>query len=61
MGEGANRNPIRNYPRLAGERGYEMSMKETMDQELAEALALLEKANGALARIFGIEEEGEGE
>jgi hypothetical protein len=34
-------------------------MKETMDQELAEALAMLEKANGALSRIFGIEEEGE--
>jgi hypothetical protein len=34
-------------------------MKETMDQELAEALAMLEKANSALARIFGIEEEGE--
>jgi hypothetical protein len=37
-----------------------MNMKDTMDQELAEALAMLEKANGALARIFGIEEE-EGE
>jgi hypothetical protein len=30
-----------------------------MEQELAEALAMLEKANGALARIFGIEEEGD--
>ena len=38
-----------------------MSMKETMEQERAEAIATLEKANGALARIFGIEEEGEGE
>jgi len=38
-----------------------MNMKETMEQELAEALAMLEKANGALSRIFGIEEEGEGE
>jgi hypothetical protein len=38
-----------------------MNMRETMDQELAEALALLEKANGALARIFGIEQEGESE
>jgi hypothetical protein len=36
-------------------------MKETMEQELAEALAMLEKANGALSRIFGIEEEGESE
>jgi hypothetical protein len=36
-----------------------MNMKETMEQELAEAIATLEKANNALARIFGIEEEGE--
>jgi hypothetical protein len=37
-------------------------MKEIMDQELAEAIATLNKANGAFARIFGInEEEGEGE
>jgi GTP cyclohydrolase I len=33
-----------------------MSMKETMDQELAEAIRTLEKANGALARIFNMEE-----
>jgi hypothetical protein len=59
MGEGANRNPIRNYSCSAGERGYEMNMKETMEQELAEAIATLEKANGALSRIFGIEQEGE--
>ncbi len=39
----------------------DMNMKETMEQELAEAIATLEKANGALARIFGIEQEGEGE
>ena len=38
-----------------------MNMKETMEQELAEAIATLEKANGALARIFGIEQEGESE
>ena len=38
-----------------------MSMKEIMDQELAEAIATLNKANGALARIFGIEQEGESE
>jgi len=36
-----------------------MSMKETMEQELAEAIATLNKANGALARIFGIEQEAE--
>jgi len=35
-------------------------MKEIMDQELAEAIRLLEKANSALARIFNVEE-GEGE
>ena len=33
-----------------------MNMKETMDQELAEAIRTLEKANGALARIFNMEE-----
>lgn len=33
-----------------------MTMKEIMDQELAEALATLNKANGALARIFNMEE-----
>lgn len=38
-----------------------MSMKETMEQEMAEAIATLNKANGALARIFGIEQEGESE
>lgn len=37
-----------------------MTMKEIMDQELAEALATLEKANGALSRIFNMEE-GESE
>lgn len=37
-----------------------MTMKELMDQELAEALATLEKANGALSRIFNMEE-GESE
>jgi hypothetical protein len=37
-------------------------MKEIMDQELAEAIATLEKANGALARTFNMEEkEGENE
>ena len=33
-----------------------MNMKETMEAELAEAIRTLEKANGALARIFNIEE-----
>lgn len=37
-----------------------MSMKEVMDQELAEAIATLERANNALSRIFNTEE-GEGE
>jgi len=37
------------------------SMKEIMDQELAEAIRLLEKANTAFERIFGIEQEGESE
>lgn len=31
-----------------------MGMKEIMDQELAEALATLDKANSALSRIFNI-------
>jgi hypothetical protein len=31
-----------------------------MDQELAEALAMLEKANGALARIFNMGEGDDG-
>ena len=34
----------------------DMSMKEIMNQELAEALATLEKANGALSRIFNVTE-----
>lgn len=33
-----------------------MSMKEIMNQELAEALATLNKANSALERIFNTEE-----
>lgn len=33
-----------------------MTMKETMEQELAEAIRTLEKANGALARIFNVKE-----
>lgn len=37
-----------------------MNMKETMDQELAEAIATLEKANSALSRIFNTQE-GEGD
>jgi hypothetical protein len=38
-----------------------MNMKETMEQEKAEAIASLKEANSAFARIFGIEQEGEGE
>lgn len=37
-----------------------MNMKEIMDQERAEAIATLDKANSALSRIFNMEE-GEGE
>ena len=36
-------------------------MEEVMNQELNEAIATLNRANRALSRIFGIEEEGEGE
>jgi hypothetical protein len=41
-------------------RVQDMNMKEVMNQELAEAIATLEKANSALSRIFNTEE-GEGE
>ena len=41
-------------------RVQDMNMREIMDQELAEAIATLEKANGALSRIFNMEE-GESE
>lgn len=41
-------------------RVQDMTMKETMDQELAEAIRTLEKANSALSRIFNTEE-GESE
>ena len=37
------------------------TMEEVMNQELNEAIATLNRANRALSRIFGIEEEGEGE
>ena len=37
------------------------SMRETMEKEQAEALATLMKANRALERIFGIEEEEDNE
>lgn len=37
-----------------------MNMKETMEQEIAEAIEAMTQANNALARIFGAaEEEGE--
>lgn len=32
-------------------------MQETMEREKAEAIATLKRANSALSRIFGIEEE----
>ena len=35
------------------------SMQEIMERELAEAKATLNRANGALSRLFGIETEGE--
>jgi hypothetical protein len=39
-----------------------MNMKELMDQELAEALAMLKKADSVLSRTFNVnEQEGEGE
>jgi len=37
------------------------NMEELMNQELNEAIATLNRANRALSRIFGIDEEGEGE
>ena len=33
------------------------TMQETMEREKAEAIATLKRANSALSRIFGIEEE----
>ena len=40
----------------------DMNMRETMDKELAEAIATLEKANNALSRIFNtVEEESDDE
>ena len=36
------------------------AMEEVMNQELNEAIATLKRANSALSRIFGIEEEDEG-
>jgi hypothetical protein len=41
-------------------RVQDMNMKELMDQERAEAIATLDKANSALSRIFNVEE-GESE
>ena len=34
------------------------TMQETMEREKAKAIATLKRANSALSRIFGIEEEG---
>lgn len=35
------------------------SMEQLMEREKAEAIATLNRANGALSRLFGIEKEGE--
>ena len=37
------------------------TMQEMMEREKAEAIATLNRANGALSRLFGIEEEDEDE
>ena len=37
------------------------TMQEIMERELEEALASLKRANNALSRVFGIDEEEEGE
>jgi hypothetical protein len=37
------------------------TMQETMKREQEEMLATLMRANGALSRIFGIDEEGDDE
>ena len=47
------RGSLNNYQRV---RVQDMSMKETMDRELAEAIATLERANSALSRILNTEE-----
>lgn len=35
------------------------SMEQLMEKEMAEAIATLNRANGALSRLFGIEGEGD--
>lgn len=35
------------------------TMQQIMEREKAEAIATLNRANGALSRLFGIEEEDE--
>ena len=37
------------------------TMKESMEKEKADTLATLMRANRAFERIFGVQEEGEGE
>ena len=37
------------------------TMQETMERERAEAIRTLNRANRAFERIFGVQEEGEGE
>jgi hypothetical protein len=41
--------------------GMSETMEQIMERELAEAIATLNRANGALSRLFGIEGEGENE
>jgi hypothetical protein len=35
------------------------TMEQIMEREMQEAIATLNRANGALSRLFGIETEGE--
>ena len=37
------------------------SMQEMMEREKAEAVAMMKRANSAMSRIFGIDEEDEGD
>lgn len=37
-------------------RVQDMNMKETMEQEIAEAIRVMTQANNALSRIFNVEE-----
>lgn len=37
----------------------EETMRDTMERELAEAIAMLNRANGALERIFNVDDDEE--